>query len=363
MATKGLTEGTPTAAPTPPAVVAAAPATVIAGAANGIVRATKRQGRLRILITGPSGSGKSYTSLVMAAGVVGIEARKDGTPKILAIDSENRSLADYGQNADGSWPVAPFDTIQLAPEYTVAKYLAAHKAAIDGGYEVVIHDSITHAWQGQGGILDQKGRVDARGGNSFANWRAVDPDFNRFRDMLLQSPIHLIATARSKTDYIVDGRGRPQKIGMAPIFRDGIEYEFTVVYDMDLQHQASISKHRTGALYQDRKLFVPTVEHGKELLAWRMSGAAEAPVVVAKVTAAAVANHTAGDELPTDEQKAQIKRLREALKMDLAAAKKAAGLDPLKPVTRDGADTLITYLGALATGDESDDRHEAGEPS
>lgn len=254
-----------------------------------IARAEKRAGRLRVCVTGPSGSGKSYSALLIAAGIVGDKPREDGRPRVLAVDTENASLADYGANADGSWPIVPFDVVELRPEYTVQKYLEAYRMAEANGYEVVIFDSLTHAWAGSGGLLEQKGRLDARGGNSYTNWAKVDPDFNLFREMILNNRIHLVATMRSKMDYTVDDKGKPTKIGLAPIMRDGMEYEFTVVYDLDLTHQAAISKHRTGALYADRKLFVPSIETGKELISWRMSGAPEQEPPKQQTAAAAAA--------------------------------------------------------------------------
>lgn len=329
---------------TPPPAATAAPAAPPAmKSTNGLTiqRAQKAQTPLTVCVTGQSGGGKSYTSLLLAAGMAGTDVRPDGTPKILAVDTENGSMSLYGQGTDGAWPVVPFDTVVIRPEYTVAKYIEAYRMAIDGGYSVVILDSLTHAWQGVGGILDQKGKLDARGGNQYTNWRAVDPDFNRFRDMILNTSIDLIATMRSKMDYTVDERGKPTKIGLAPVMRDGMEYEFSVVFDLDLAHQASVSKHRTGKLYAGRGLFVPTIETGRELKAWQQTGIT-APVV--KPAAVAAAKNGAANGAPTVAQRDEVKGLRTAHGLTLAEARVLAGQDPNTASTFESVEALLVFL-------------------
>ena len=231
-------------------------------------KATKKQGKLRVALTGPSGSGKTYSALLIAKGIGG---------KIAFVDTENRSASDYTQLVD-------FDLAVIDPPYTVEKYLAAIKAAETAGYSVLVIDSITHAWKGEGGLLEQKEALDARGGskNRFANWGAITKMHEKFKAALLQCKCHLVVTMRSKMEYVIDetdGRAKPKKLGMAPEQRDGMEYEFTTVLDLAMNHSATASKDRTG-IY-DGKIFTPGADTGQELLAWRTAGDANAPEPVA----------------------------------------------------------------------------------
>jgi hypothetical protein len=237
-------------------------------------KAEKKQGKLRIALTGPSGSGKTMSALLIAQGIIE-QMRKMGldTGKgIAVIDTENGSAADYADRFE-------FDFLKIDPPYTIQKYMAALKDAYEGGYAVVDIDSISHAWAGEGGLLQKKEQLDSRGGNQYTNWAAITKEHEQFKGMILSNKIHLIATMRSKQDYVLEqkdgGKLAPKKVGMAPIQRDGMEYEFTTVLDLGMDHSASASKDRTGIF--DKQLFIPTVETGKGLLVWRMSGKEEKP--------------------------------------------------------------------------------------
>ena len=205
-----------------------------------IRKAVRRKAKLRLGIAGPSGAGKTYSALLLAFGM------KAG--KIGLIDTEHGSGDLYAHLGD-------YDLITLTPPYTVSRYREALSAFESSGYDIVIIDSISHAWAGEGGLLDKHGRaVDgSKTKDSFSAWRMVTPDHNAFIDAMLSSPCHIIATMRSKTDYVLvemERNGRkvmtPQKVGMAPIQRDGMEYEFTVMLDLNIDHIASASKDRTG---------------------------------------------------------------------------------------------------------------------
>ncbi len=197
----------------------------------------------------------------MARGLVG----KDG--KIAVGDSENGSASLYSDKHD-------FDVIEIKPPYTVDKYLNVIQLAVDGGYDVLLLDSISHQWKGEGGILNQKEQIDARGGNSFTNWSKLTPEQERFLSSILHSDIHIISTIRSKQEYIIEqnekGKQAPRKVGLAPIQRDGMEYEFTTVLDIAMNHEAVASKDRTG-LFAD-KVFTITEKTGQQLIEWLNSG-------------------------------------------------------------------------------------------
>ena len=224
-------------------------------------KATRRKAKLRLALCGTSGSGKTYSALLIAKGIGG---------KVALIDTENRSASLY----EG---LAEFDVCEVQPPFTVQKYIDAIKAAEAEGYKVLIIDSLTHAWAGQGGLLEEVDRKAAasRSKNSYAAWREITPLHNQLVDTILQSQMHVIVTMRTKTAYEMekDDRGKvtPVKMGMAPIQRDGLEYEFTVVLDVEnTKHMATSGKDRTGLF--DGKVFVPDEDTGKQLNEWLEQG-------------------------------------------------------------------------------------------
>lgn len=175
-----------------------------------------------------------------------------------------------------------FDVMDLKPPYSLEAYQEAVNAAVNLKYDFLIIDSISHAWAGEGGILDQKSKMDARGGNSYVNWSKFTPVQEKFISMILQSDIHTIVTMRSKQDYILNqnskGQSVPQKVGLAPIQREGMEYELTLVLDMDMKHQAQSSKDRTGLFKEE--IFYPSIETGKMLKKWIEEGVEDNSVLL-----------------------------------------------------------------------------------
>lgn len=222
-------------------------------------KATREKVFLKLAVTGPSGSGKTYSALRLARGLVG------PTGKIALIDTENGSASLYADRFE-------FDVLDIAPPFDNEKFIDGVTAAGEAGYAAIIIDSASHFWEG---ILDYKDKLDQRGGNSYTNWKIAGDKFSGIIKAVLQSKVHIICCMRSKMDYVQekDDRGKTQikKVGLAPIMRDGIEYEFTAVFDVALNHQAAVSKDRSG-LFVD-KIFQITEETGAQLEAWRLSGA------------------------------------------------------------------------------------------
>ena len=225
-------------------------------------KAERRKAKLKLALCGPSGSGKTYSALKIATGMGG---------KIAFIDTEN----DSGQLYSGAFN---YDIVSIAPPFSVDKYMSAIKAAEVEGYDILIIDSLSHAWSKQGGILDEVDRRRGNSNNAFTNgWREATPLHDKFIDCILQSPLHIIVTMRAKTAYEMekDDKGKvvPVKKGMEPIQRSGLEYEFTVVLDMDnYQHMATAGKDRTQLF--DGKCFLPDENTGRELMAWLVKQAA-----------------------------------------------------------------------------------------
>lgn len=219
--------------------------------------AERKRAKLRLGITGPSGAGKTYSALVLSSGL---------TPwnKTAVIDSENGSAELYAH-------LGQYSVLTLEPPYDPDKYAVAIKLAEQRGFEVIIIDSLSHAWSGEGGILDQQGKAtDSKfKGNSWAAWREFTPKHNALVEAMLKSTCHVIATLRSKVEYAqVVENGKPiiKKLGTAAIQREGIEYEFTTVFDLSSEHMATTSKDRTGIF--DGQYFKPDADTGSKLLSW-----------------------------------------------------------------------------------------------
>lgn len=222
---------------------------------TGFQKATRKKVKLKLGITGPTGSGKTFSALRLAKGMGG---------KIAFIDTENGSASLYSDRFD-------FDVLDLQPPFNNEKFINAIKQAEEGGYSTVIIDSASHFWEG---ILEYKNNLDARGGNSYTNWNEAGKKFKGVLDAVLHSTIHVVCCLRSKMDYVLEtnekGKQTPKKVGLAPIMRDGIEYEFTTIFDIDMQHNAQSSKDRTG-MFRDN-IFQVTEETGKQFMAWLDKG-------------------------------------------------------------------------------------------
>lgn len=213
-------------------------------------KAEKKRSKLRLALIAPSGFGKTYSALRIATGLGG---------KIAMIDTEAGSGDLYGQSFE-------YDIVTMNPPYSPEKYIVAIKAAEDAGYETVIVDSLTHAWAGEGGLLEKHGTISNKTGNSWSAWRDVTPEHNKLMDAILGSKSHIITTLRAKTDWIVGEDKRPVKVGLAPIQREGVEYIMSLVFELDKDHKGYASKDRTGIF--DGKITELTEDVGKKLNEW-----------------------------------------------------------------------------------------------
>lgn len=227
-------------------------------------KATKEQAKARIALIGPSGSGKTYTALRLAEGL---------GQRIAVIDTENASASKYAGEFN-------FDVLALEL-YAPNIYVQAIQAAEGAGYDVLIIDSLSHAWAGKGGALEMVDKAAKKySGNSFAAWRDVTPHHNALVDAMVRCGCHLIVTMRSKTEYVVqagkDGKMTPKKIGMAPVQRDGVEYEFDIVADLDLEHNLIVSKTRCRTL-DGAILEKPGADMAQTIRDWLTDGAEPTP--------------------------------------------------------------------------------------
>jgi AAA domain len=237
-------------------------------------KAEKRQVKLRLGIQGPSGSGKTE-------GALGLATNLWPGAKILLIDTENESASLYADRYE-------FDTIPLDPPFETVRYEACIDYAVESGYDVLIMDSVTHQWDGEGGILRRKEELDRRpGSNSYTNWNAFTPEHTHFIETIKQAPIHIIATMRSKQGYVLEqdgkGKSKPVKMGMEPIQRDGFDYEFSLVFDVQMDHKATVCKNRTG-LFEGKIIDLTSKKVADQLREWQNSGKAVDVAPVAPIT-------------------------------------------------------------------------------
>ncbi len=220
--------------------------------------ANRKQAKIKMGIQGVSGGGKTCGALLIAFGIV------NDWNKIAVIDSENRSAHLYAH-------LGPYNVLNLEPPFTPERYIEAIIACEQAGIEVIILDSISHEWEGRGGILDIHSNM---AGNSFTNWAKLTPRHNSFVEKMLQSNCHVIATIRSKQDYVLNeknGKQIPEKVGLKGVTREGMDYEFTLVLDVDVKHNAIATKDRTG-IFVGKPEFRITIETGKMIADWCNEG-------------------------------------------------------------------------------------------
>ena len=240
-------------------------------------KAERKQVRIKVGLAGPAGSGKTMSSLLMAYGIVKAEfpslSEAEIWGKIVVIDTENGSGSLYVGKQVGATTIGEYNTIDLTPPFDPQIFIDAIHMAEQHGVDVIIIDSLSHAWAGAGGALDMQGKAAERT-SSWAAWRTVTPLHNKLVDAMLQSPCHVIANMRAKMEYQQteeNGKKAVKAIGMGVVMRDGIEYEFTVSFMLDYNHVASSTKDRTGMF--DGKYFTIDANTGKKMYEWLSSGA------------------------------------------------------------------------------------------
>jgi hypothetical protein len=229
--------------------------------------ATRVHTKIKLALQGPSGSGKTYSALLLAFGLCG------DWNKIAVIDTENQSAHLYAS-------LGKYQVLAISAPYTPEKFIDAIRFCENAEIQVIILDTLSHEWEGGGGILDAHSKM---AGNSFTNWAKVTPRHNALIESILQSKVHIIATLRTKQDYVLtdkNGKQVPEKVGLRAIQRDGTDYEFTLVFDIDIKHLAVASKDRTG-LFIGKPEASLTSQIGREIKDW-CEGGVEQPIKVLK---------------------------------------------------------------------------------
>jgi hypothetical protein len=269
-------------------------------------KATRQKAKIRLGLSAVSGGGKTYSALLIAKGLC-----NGNLSKVAIIDTENGSADLYANLGD-------YNVLTLESPFTPEKYIKAINDCENANMDVIIVDSITHEWDGKGGILEIS---NSMAGNSYTNWAKITPRHTAFIDAILQSKCHIITTVRRKQDYemVKNDKGKltPQKVGLKEVTREGFEYELTVNLELDTKHFASCSKDRTG-LFADGIEFIPSEETGKLLYEWCENG-------IEPITNDDILNNclTLSDlaqaykNLPSEEQK-RLTTLKDELKLKLS---------------------------------------------
>jgi len=216
----------------------------------------RKKAKIKLALQGSAGSGKTYSSLLIAKGLVGGDFTKTAI-----IDTENRSADLYAH-------LGPYSVVSLEPPYAPERYIEAISLCEKAGMEVIMIDSISHCWDY---LLDVHSNMP---GNSFTNWGKVTPRQNAFINKILRSDAHIISTMRVKQDYVLNqknGKMVPEKVGLKAIQRNDLDYEFTIVFEIDNSHNAKASKDRTG-LFIDKPEFVINASTGKKIIQWCEQG-------------------------------------------------------------------------------------------
>ena len=224
-------------------------------------RASIQQSYLRMALLGPSGSGKTYTALNIGTRL---------GQRAAVIDTEHRSACKYADQFT-------FDTAILE-SFSPQLYIETMRDAGKAGYDVLIIDSLSHAWCGKDGLLEFVDNASRRNqGNSFNGWRDATPLHNQLVEAILSYPGHVIATMRVKMEHVQDkdprtGKTTIRKVGLQPVQRDGMEYEFDVLCDIDMEHNLVVSKTRCFAL-TDKVFHKAGRDVAEILLPWLNGGA------------------------------------------------------------------------------------------
>jgi hypothetical protein len=226
-------------------------------------KAVKHKSKLRLAIWGVSGSGKTYSSLAIAKGMGG---------KVGVIDSEHGSASKYASIFD-------FDVIEMSKPYSIDKYIEYIKLAEQNKYDILIIDSITHAWQELLEEMDKLAETKYKG-NSFRAWGEGTPKQKLLIETINSYKGHIIVTMRSNTEWVMTqnqkGQMQPKRVGTKVDQGKNIEYEFDMLIEMSDNHSGEILKDRTQK-FQDKIINKPGIDFGKELIEWLNEGEDKKP--------------------------------------------------------------------------------------
>jgi hypothetical protein len=268
--------------PTPPLVVEpelpAAPSAVdgpeerarVRQTENPFAPAEREKQKARIAFFGPSKSGKTLSALLVARGIVGM------TGRIAVIDTEGGRVNLYAGHPGLVTESQPsgFDSITMSAPFHPQRLDEGIRVAHKAGYDAVIIDGISPFWDGPGGV-QQIADQNTKGDNKFSGWAVATPAHQKLITAITHAPLHLLCTIRSKTEYVIEqnerGKSVPRKVGLTPVQRGGIEYEFDVTAQLDPDHVATLEARGP---FEGRTVTMPGVLFGHEVREWLDTGAA-----------------------------------------------------------------------------------------
>lgn len=231
-------------------------------------KATKQQAYLRLALEGPAGFGKTYSALEVAQHLVANGKR------VALLDTEAGSASKYAHIFD-------FDHAPVDPPFNPLVAVDAVRSAVASGYGAIVLDSLSHFWNGSGGLLemvDEIARTKYRG-DSHRAWKDAGDLQQQLVDAILRSPIHVIACMRTKKDYVreeveKDGRmvTRIRAAGTKTVQRDEFDYEFDLVGRFDTPTNLAIVKSRCETLPPETIVAKPGADFARVLDAWLGDG-------------------------------------------------------------------------------------------
>lgn len=241
-----------------------------------VKKAQREKLRGAIALVGPSGSGKTLGALYMAYGMMKAKYPDmedyDLWEKVGFIDTEHKRSLIYANLTKSGVKIGSFLHIDFPAPYSVDRYEAAVKAVVDAGAEVVVVDSLSHAWEADGGLLD----LQAKFGGKFQDWAKVNPHYKRFIDLVtgVTNDVHMINCIRTKQGYEIDsgntGKLEVKKLGLKPVQRDSLEYELQIVFNVNMDHIAETSKDNSEMFEGQPNKITPEV--GGQIYRWLEEG-------------------------------------------------------------------------------------------
>lgn len=262
-------------------------------------------------ISAPTGFGKTYGALLIAHGITG------DWSKIAVIDTENKSASLYAH-------LGAYYTIPIEPPFTTDKYIQAIDVCEKGGIEVIIIDSTTHVWKGEGGLLEHNNNLGGR----YQDWAKTTPLYQKWLNRILHSSAHVICTTRKKQAYAMIQEGNKTKVekkGLEDEIRDGFDFEMTIAFEVvNENHLVRAAKDRTQ-LFDGKPEFLITEETGRKIKAWCEMGV------------------DAG-ELERKQKEEKEKALQVLLKNGIAEIKKAKTIEQLTAVKNAQPKEVVSHV-------------------
>lgn len=230
-------------------------------------KAQKQAIKGRIILAGTAGAGRIKAALALATGLT--------DAKIAVLDTENGMAKLHSD-------VGEFDVLEMSAPFTTEKFTNVVELAETEGYGVLIIDSLSQAWAGEGGILEQVGKLTASKGSKNGVWDTVQPQHDEMMNRIRKANLHVLVVLQCKTEYLVTdapGALAPKKIGLNPIQRDGIDYGFHAVFYVDEPSQVATCSADHTSLFGGGFADVLNKAHGEQLRAWLDNGVTPAAEV------------------------------------------------------------------------------------